>query len=152
LRLIGLDLSTKKIAIAVYDGEGTVPRFVEVVARGRHATDRLDALLVNFRNQLAQLKPVWGAFIEDVSFVRSRRAELDLAQVLGGVKAHLIEAGITYIAVNNMTWKHDLGLGGRASKTNIAEYVSERWLGLVVPSQDCADALCVLEWGVLQDG
>jgi Holliday junction resolvasome RuvABC endonuclease subunit len=150
LTLVAIDLSTKKVAIAVFDGEATVPRLIEVVASGARAADRFDALMANFRNRLGQLTPVGRAFIEDISFVRGRRAELDLAKVLGGVVAHLVDAGIPYVTVNNMVWKRDLGLGGRASKSDIAGYVAGRWLGLKIPSQDTADALCVLEWGIIQ--
>jgi Holliday junction resolvasome RuvABC endonuclease subunit len=149
IKLIGIDLSTKKIALAV--GVETVePQFIELTASEARAADRFNPLMDAFRELLRSLKPVARVFIEDISFVRNRRSELDLAQMLGGVKALLTTAGIPYVTVNNMTWKCALGLGGKASKLAIAEYAAERWLPLEIPSQDAADALCVLEWGIIQ--
>jgi Holliday junction resolvasome RuvABC endonuclease subunit len=151
LTIIAIDLSTKKIAIASGRGSTDFPLTTEVVADGARAADRFDQLMDGFRALLNSIQPVACAFIEDISFVRGRRAELDLAKVLGGVMAHLVDAGIPYVTVNNMVWKRDLGLGGKATKAAIAAYVAEKHGDTVeIASQDSADALCVLEWGIIQ--
>ena len=157
--LVGLDLSTKKIAIAlisdradalwrlgwdIRDGDLYTD---EVVAKGSHMRERFDGLLEGFRNLFETLKPIEHVYIEDVSFVRGRQTELGLAQVLGGVRAHLLDMGIPYTTVNNMTWKRDLGLGGKATKAAIMQHAKDIW-PLVPSSQDVADALSVLEWGM----
>lgn len=157
-RFIGIDLSTKKIAIAV----GVAPEahelavsWREVTAPGDYMADRFRGLVENFRSALEQMKPVDMAFIEDITFTRGRQTELGLAKVMGAVEAHLADCGITYLTVNNVTWKAALGLGSRKGapaerKDRNVEHAQHFWGVSENIGHDVGDALCVLEWGMRQ--
>jgi Holliday junction resolvasome RuvABC endonuclease subunit len=153
--LVGIDLSTKKIAVALASAceasawhDGTVVTY-EVTAQGQHMFDRFDELIAQFRAWFGDINreyPIDHVYIEDISFVRGRQTELGLAQVLGGIKATLYGLGIPYTTVNNTTWKKGLGIGGNAKKAAIMAQVKETWKR-VPESQDTADALGILTWG-----
>lgn len=155
-RFIGIDVSTKKIAVGVAAGqEGCTLAYSwrEVEAPGDHMEDRFRGLAEGFRNALEEFKPVDMAFVEDITFTRARQSELGLAKVLGAVEAHLADCGIPYFLVNNATWRSALGLAGRKGVTkrerkarSVAYAESE--LGVEAPNHDVGDALCVLRWGM----
>jgi Holliday junction resolvasome RuvABC endonuclease subunit len=155
-RFIGIDVSTKKIAVGIAGAHEAEPyqfSWVEVEAAGDHMGDRFRGLVENFRAALEQLRPVDMAFVEDITFTRGRQTELGLAKVLGAVEAHLLDCGIPYMAINNATWRSALGLAGRKGvtkserKARSIEYMSMLW-NVRPPNHDIADALCVLSWGL----
>ena len=119
MRIAGIDLSTKKIAVSFLNGDDA--RTFEVEAKGRRSADRFRDLVQNFRSAMNQVETDI-VFIEDISFVRNRQTELDLAQVLGAVKAHLYEMGRMLHTFNNQTIKAHFNLA-RSSKQDIVEFV-----------------------------
>lgn len=157
-RFIGIDLSTKKISVAVAaapKAEYYAYSWVEVEAKGDHMEGRFQGLIESFRAALEQMKPVDMAFIEDITFTRSRQAELGLAKVLGAIEAHLLDCDIPYLTVNNATWRSELGLAGRKGVTKSERKArsvayAESELNIKVPNHDVGDALCILRWGLWQ--
>lgn len=142
MRIAGIDLSTKTIAVSFLNGDDAST--FEVAAKGRRSADRFRDLVQNFRSAMNQVDTDI-VFIEDISFVRNRQTELDLAQVLGAVKAHLYEMGRMLHTFNNQTIKAHFNLA-RSSKQDIVEFV-ELATSLSGLTEDQADAFLVAMYG-----
>lgn len=150
MRIIGIDLSTKKIAVSLLITDGKASTF-EIKPKGARAADRFRKLMAEFRIQMDRLD-VDFVFIEDISFVRNRQSELDLAQVLGGVKEILYCLDQPFLAINNQTIKARFGKT-RSAKQDIVVFV-EQVVGITGLSEDQADAFLVALYGrsLVEDG
>lgn len=149
MSIAGIDLSTKKIAVAVIDNREL--RWTEVVAtgarKGARAGDRFPKLVRGFKELLYEpwIKDVEFFFIEDISFIRSRKNELDMAMVQGAVMSQLELAGKTYQTCNNSTVKAAFNMmrQGKAAVQRLVERIFQE-KGL---SEDVADAALVAMYG-----
>lgn len=148
----GIDLSTKKIAVAVIDGREL--HWHEVLADGTRAGDRFPKLVRGFRRLLKEpwIGNVEFFFIEDISFLRSRKNELDMAMVQGAVMSQLELAGKTVQTCNNSTVKAAFNMM-RQGKGPVQKLV-EKIFNKKKLSEDVADAALVAMYGrtLLGDG
>lgn len=144
--IAGIDLSTKKIAVAAIDGRKLV-HWTEVTAVGQRAGDRFPKLVHGFRKLTHEgwFRDVEVVFIEDISFIRSRKNELDMAMVQGAVMAQLELAGRTYQSCNNSTVKAAFNMM-RQGKAAVRKLV-EQTFGEKGLSEDVSDAVLVAMYG-----
>lgn len=143
MKVAGIDLSTKKIAVSVLEDD-KASEFLEFTAKGQRSHDRLEELSEKFREWVNSTE-VELFFIEDISFTRNRRSELDLATVMGVVIAHIYAVGKVPMKFNNMTVKKAFNLS-RSSKQDVIKLVEKR-LGVTGVSEDVADAFMVALYG-----
>ncbi len=142
MRIAGVDISTKVIAVSVLDPKG--PTSFEVKAKGRRAADRFEKLMGGWTGLMETLELDF-VFIEDISFSRNRQAELDLAQVLGGMKAVLYGMRRQFRTFNNQTIKAKFNLA-RSAKADTQALV-EKVTGLKGLSEDQSDAFLAAMYG-----
>lgn len=141
--LWGIDLSTKKIAIAQLNDLGM--NGLVLTAKGRVAADRFGDLLSEFKVAINAYKPA-VVVVEDIPFVRNAKAELDLAKVAGALRFICIDAGVDPIFINNKTLKAYYGLSG-SGKEAVVKLMSERWKKQIT-DEDLADATMVASYGL----
>jgi Holliday junction resolvasome RuvABC endonuclease subunit len=157
--IVGIDLSTKKVAVVVLRDQPqsrksgtrwTAAKVYEIVAEGSKAADRFPDIVGKFNSfvkaQFDGRASVW-AFIEDISFVKGRRTELDLAKVQGALEAILRVHGVGVMTVNNQTVKAAFNLS-RSAKNDVVAFVREvAHIGDQKLSEDAADAAIVALYG-----
>lgn len=141
MKIAGIDLSTKKIAVAVIDGQNL--HWTEIVSDGRRAGDRFVPLVQGFNRllKMSWFRKAEVVAIEDISFLGSRKNELDMAMVQGAVMAQLELAGFTVQTCNNSTVKAAFNMM-RQGKTPVQRLV-EKVFSQSRLSSDVADAALV---------
>lgn len=142
MRIAGIDLSTKTIAVSLLNGDEASS--FEVAAKGRRSADRFRDLVQNFRSAMIHVVTDI-VFIEDISFVRNRQSELDLAQVLGAIKEILYDMDRALHTFNNQTIKAHFNLA-RSSKQEVVAFV-KLTTGLSELTEDQSDAFLVAMYG-----
>lgn len=155
LTLCGIDLSTKSIALAFLDD--TEACTVELVEPGKYAEDRFDGLILLLEKLLKEtsLDGLY-VYIEKIPFVKSAKAALDLAAVLGGIRALCAINNVPYVLVNNSVWKKEIGLKGRPSKDDTRDLMAKTYDIILEDypnfSENQSDALAVATFGALKQG
>ncbi len=142
MRIAGVDISTKVIAVSILDPKQNTS--FEIRVKGGRAADRFEKLIAGWRELMPTLALDF-IFIEDISFVRKRQTELDLAQVLGGMKAVLYGLGIQFRTFNNQTIKAKFNLARSAKADTVA--LVEKVTGLHELSEDQSDAFLAAMYG-----
>ncbi len=147
-RVIGIDVSTKKIACILLD-ESTW-RDVEFSSKAKTWNLRLDELQEQFwiflRDKVTDDDYL---FIEDIPYVQNAQALIRLVHIVAMCRTLATFFGRKYQYVNNLTWKQRVVGSGRASKDDIAAkarklYGEEETNHL---SQDSLDALLIATYG-----
>ncbi len=154
MAVLGVDISTRKLAfVFVGDDESICWRY-EGEAAGRLSADRFPTLVTHATFVLnTWYGSLTGAacrvVIEGLPYVRSRDGIVGLAKVLGMVEGLALHFGFKVEVVDGHVWKHALGLSGNANKEAIAAFaLSEGFEG---ESQDLLDAYCIGLAGVRKD-
>ena len=145
MKVVGVDLSTKKISAVALCGKPS--RGWEVEVPGRLADDRIPALSAAFAAYLRAEKPD-VVYVEGLPFVKNREAIVGLASVLGSIRGACAIYGIRCVVVPGYGWKRALGCG--TSKQQVGEWVRSR--GLEFRSQDLTDAYAIAEYGAGIEG
>lgn len=140
MKVLGVDISTKKISAVSFDGAPSEGWEVEIP--GKLAEDRFSRLTAAFAAYLRAEGPD-VVYVEGLPFVKNRDAIVGLASVLGAVRGACAIYGIRCVTVPGHLWKKTLGIG--ASKDKVAAWCSER--GHEFRSQDLIDAYAIAEYG-----
>ena len=142
---LGVDVSTRRIAVVGYNTYGRQLSGVFVLdAKGRRAADRFPDLIAQFDALLgSEVTPQHRVMVEDVPYVQNARSTLDLAAVIGAVRALCVVRGIQCETANTMTWRWAIGAGGR--KSDIRDWAAAR--GFEHKLQDVIDAYCIAVYG-----
>lgn len=143
--ICGIDLSTKSIAFGFIFEDGA-DLYHEVIAKGNKAVDRFQELMTETYIYLYRVRPS-HVYVEDIPYVKNARSELDLAAVLGGVRALCVALSIPYTIVHNLTWKKTLGLK-KPNKDDIRVEVTKRLSLSEDLSQNIIDALGICLHGL----
>ena len=147
-RVIGIDVSTQKIASIVLDN--MVWREVEFVSKAKVWNERLDELQEQFWIFLRDIVSNDDhIFIEDVPYVQNAQALIRLVHTVAMCRTIATFLILYFHYVNNLTWKKRVVGSGRASKEEIANkarvlYGEENTERL---SQDSLDALLIATYG-----
>lgn len=155
--VLGVDLDTKKISMAVVNAEETnrPPLYATASGgKGKLAAARFVPLITDAVYVLSGLPIVDLVAIEGLPFVKNRDGFIGLAKVLGAFQFVCSQRGLPTLIVKGREWKEALGLSPNANKETIMRHVvalidDEDFLP---PTQDHADALCVGIWGVSHGG
>jgi len=147
-RVIGIDVSTRKVACVLLDYPDW--QVVEFVSKAKDWQGRLDELQEQFwiflRDIVTQDDRI---FIEDIPYVQNAQALIRLVHVVAMCRTIATFFNCDFRYVNNLTWKQRVVGSGRASKQDIADkaqilYGEERTKHL---SQDSLDALLIATYG-----
>ena len=150
MRVIGIDISTKKIACVILDSNSF--RVVEFTSKQKTWDSRLDDLQSQFWEfvETEVDKERDFIFIEEIPFVQNRQAVIRLVHVLAMCRTGAVRLGSSCTYVNVNVWMQR-GVGkGNASKEDIANKAislyGERVHSL---NQDCWDALLIATYGLV---
>lgn len=155
MTLIGVDLGTRKVTIAVFtegdsghrlywtetfEVEEEIPRGHVLLALARYVHDEAISYSAD---------QVW---VEDVIVGNNRKYSIQLAQVLGAVMAQLARIkGLDQRVVDNKAWKREIVGNGNASKDMVREYIHVThpdYALLCGEDQDSYDATCIGLYGI----
>ena len=147
-KVIGIDVSTKKIACILLDGDTW--RNVEFISKSKTWDARLDDLQEQFWFFVRDfVKDDDILFIEDIPYVQNAQALIRLVHTLAMCRkvANVFKRKHRY--VNNLTWKLKVVGTGKASKEDIvakaqALYGEKETKHL---TQDSFDALLIATYG-----
>jgi len=150
MSVIGIDISTSKIAIAtISQNDYSV---IELTTKSRSWELRLKQLYPQFFEYVEEnITSDDLVIIEDVPMVQNRAAVIRLTHVVAMCRVVFIHHGIDCFGVNVSTWKKDVIGDGRADKEKIKLMASKIFDKKVSRlSQDSVDALCIAKWGDLR--
>lgn len=152
MNVVGLDLSTKKLAI-VGDFAGTY-RYASITL-GQKLPESTEEARQTVRQWLRRVTSsnVCHAYVEQpVVGVGGVQTTLKQSYINGAVQAALVAEGyIVHPLVSNSHWKKEVIGSGRASKEEITDWVRTNWKGLyrtIGDDQDVMDAACILIYGL----
>jgi Holliday junction resolvasome RuvABC endonuclease subunit len=152
MTVIGIDLGTRKVAVAVLTGDGlqraTAYAPAEGLSRGYQLLE-----LGRYVHDQALFHDADQVWIEDVIVGNNHKYSLQLAQVLGAVLAALgvSPAGLDVRLVGNKAWKKEIVGNGNASKDMIRNYIVDThpdYALLCADDQDKYDATCIGLYGL----
>ena len=150
MSVIGLDVSTSKLAIATLPLEGY--SVVELISKSRSWETRLKELYTQFlpwvQENVSQDDLVC---IEDIPLVQNRQSLIKLVHVLAMCRVVFMHHDMEIFTVNVKTWKKDVIGDGGADKDKI-KAMAIKILGQDVSklSQDSIDALMIAKWGQIR--
>lgn len=147
IKVLGVDISTKKISAVCMDEEAIPFAVFEHEQPGKTADVRFSGLVVNFLWLVEQLDPD-VIYVEGLPFVKSRAGVVSIASILGAVRTVSTICEIRCVVVPGYTWKKEIGTG--VKKEAIAQWVEidsgEYFKHLV--SQDLMDAYAISKYGL----
>jgi Holliday junction resolvasome RuvABC endonuclease subunit len=150
MTVYGIDISTKKIAVAKILPDGF--DVVELTAKSRSWESRLQQLYPQFFEYVSKTM-VTDDFvvIEDVPLVQNRAALIKLTHFVAMCKVVCLHHEIDCFPVNVKTWKRSVLGDGNADKDKIRSMAKQIFGAKISKlSQDGVDALCVAKWGDLR--
>ena len=150
MSVLGLDISTSKIAIATLSLDGYA--VVELISKSRSWETRLKELYLQFLPWVASnVSPDDLVCIEYIPLVQNRQSLIKLVHVLAMCRVVFMEHDMDVFTVNVKTWKKDVIGHGGADKDKIRA-MAIKILGQDVSklSQDAIDALMIAKWGELR--
>ena len=150
MSVFGIDISTKKIAIANISSDDY--SVVELTSKSRSWERRLEQLYPQIFEYVEEnITSDDLVIIEDVPMVQNRAAVIRLTHVVAMCRVVCIHHGVDCFGVNVSTWKKDVIGDGRADKDKIKLMESKIFDKKVLKlSQDSIDALCIAKWGDLR--
>lgn len=150
MSVIGLDVSTSKLAIATLPLEGY--SVVELISKSRSWETRLKELYTQFLPWVHEnVSKDDLVCIEDIPLVQNRQSLIKLVHVLAMCRVVFMHHDMEIFTVNVKTWKKDVIGDGGADKDKI-KAMAIKILGQDVSklSQDSIDALMIAKWGQLR--
>ena len=150
MSILGLDISTSKIAIATLSLDGY--HVVELISKSRSWETRLKELYAQFLPWVAtNVSPNDLVCIEDIPLVQNRQSLIKLIHVLAMCRVVFMEHDMDVFTVNVKTWKKDVIGDGGADKDKV-KAMAIKILGQDINklSQDAIDALMIAKWGELR--
>ena len=150
MSVIGLDISTSKLAIATLPLEGY--SVVELISKSRSWETRLKELYTQFLPWVHEnVSKDDLVCIEDIPLVQNRQSLIKLVHVLAMCRVVFMHFDMEIFTVNVKTWKKDVIGDGGADKDKI-KAMAIKILGQDVSklSQVSIDALMIAKWGQLR--
>ena len=150
MSVIGVDISTSKLAIATLPLEGY--SVVELISKSRSWETRLKELYAQFLPWVQEnVSKDDLVCIEEIPLVQNRQSLIKLVHVLAMCRVVFMHCDMEIFTVNVKTWKKDVIGDGGADKDKI-KAMAIKILGQDVSklSQDSIDALMIAKWGQLR--
>jgi len=147
MRVVGIDVSTKKIACVLLDSSEF--QVIEFISRQKSWDQRLVELQSQFWDFVeTKLSKEDSIFIEEIPFVHNRQGLIRLVHVLAMCKVAATHFNVPCTYVNVKTWKQRVVGNGNATKKDIADKAELIYGDRVSQfSQDALDALMVATYG-----
>lgn len=148
MRVLGVDLGTRKVATALFEGDELLHAFAFEVSFHLARNQQLNTIGNHVCGQ-AVLHGVDSVWIEDVIVGNNRKYSIGLAQVQGAVMGMLPHIMDTRV-VDNKTWKKHVVGNGNADKLAVRHYIDvthPAYAPLCGDDQDLYDAACIGLYG-----
>ena len=152
MRVVGIDLGIKKVALAYVKGAallGTEAYESHSLLRTAQLMDLGDYVY----SEVKYYNPAY-VFIESTIIGNNRKYSIRLAETMGAVLAGLgllqTEMPFDVVPVNNKAWKMKTIGNGNATKTAVRDYIDgiqEAYAGLCAGDQDRYDAAAIGLYG-----
>jgi Holliday junction resolvasome RuvABC endonuclease subunit len=148
VKIAGIDLSTKSIAISVLGDTVHETHWTEIVSKHKTPADRFTQLLHGFRQALTEswIKDVETFCIEEIGFMANGRTTIDMALVMGAVLGELERRGKIVMQLHVSTIRAKFGLV-RSDKKSIQRFVERAIKQKHLPTDNVADAFLVAMYG-----
>jgi Holliday junction resolvasome RuvABC endonuclease subunit len=140
----GFDCSSKAVHAAFVDDDENLVDLRKFGSPLKSADDRFYEILDKFNDDLSIIT-MTAAAIESAIYIQNAKATIAIASVVAGIKYGLHRSGISFVAVDNNTWKRQVLGKGNAKKPDIMAFAKDVW-GDRFPEQDYADAACIALW------
>jgi Holliday junction resolvasome RuvABC endonuclease subunit len=154
VNLLGIDLGTRKVALAVFVESELVQAYVHETPE-EMARDLQLRELGGLAHDIGQLHGTDSVWIEDTIIGNNRKYSIQLGQVMGAVLAgmgHLrLSQGTDIQRVDNRVWKREVLGKGHASKDEVKDYIVvtyPAYAPLCGDDQDLYDAACIGLYGL----
>lgn len=158
MRIAGFDCSTKSIACVILD-ENKQHVYSCYVSSAKDSMDlRLDDLSKKMflpygsgtieRNIFSN--KVSLCVVENPIYLQNIKATSGIAQIVGMVKHISSRYDVSFMGIDNKSWKKSVLGSGKASKEEIMKFAVDNWYEEFITNQDLADAACIALWGVLR--
>lgn len=154
MSLIGIDLGTRKAAVAVFTdterGRELAMAYAHEVPAGVTRPHQL-AALAGWVHDMCVLHEADTVFIEAVIVGNNHKYSLALAEVKGAILAALARLPVVLQMVDNKTWKKQMVGNGNATKDMVRNYILAThpdYAPICGDDQDCYDACCIGLYGL----
>ena len=154
--IVGLDISSFKLALAVIDREGY--SVLELNSSSKKSwVERFYFLYDKFQSYVQEnLSSDDVVYIEDMPYVRNKKSYATLTHFLAMCRLVLYANGIHYYVVHHSTWKKaaevkTYRLKSDQVKVEVAKRCKELFDVEDSMSQDCMDALLIAYYGYMRE-
>lgn len=133
LRVLGLDLGSKRIGVAISDSSALIANAFTVIQRGRRRSDDHDAIAKIVRDEEVDLVVVGLPLSMDGSrgtAAVAALAERDVLATVLGVPVETSDERLTTVAADNVLMQAGLGAGARRKVVDkvAATVILQSWL------------------------
>jgi Holliday junction resolvasome RuvABC endonuclease subunit len=153
MNLIGVDLGTHKVALAVFVEDTMVAAYAHE-SPSDLSRDLQLLELSSFTHDVGLSVGVDSVWIEDTIIGNNRKYSIQLSEAKGALLADLarlrLELGTDVRLVDNKTWKREVVGNGNASKDQVRDYIRvthPAYAAFCGDDQDCYDAACIGLYG-----
>ena len=152
---IGFDCSSKAIHCVILDSDFNLVVQKKWGSKKKLFDNRFPEFANNFYEDLSKIIIHTGkekilVAIEQAIFIQNPKTTVEIANVIGCVRAVCYVKGFDVTMVDNRRWKKSVVGKGNAKKPEILSYAIERW-GDVFVEQDFADAACIAAWRIKEE-
>ena len=153
---VGFDCSSKAIHCVVLDSEYNLITKKKWASKEKTFEERFKEFSMSFWADLSKIyitdtgKEQVKVAIEQAILIQNPKTTIEIANVIGCVRAGCHRNNYDVVVVDNSRWKKSVIGNGNASKADILSHAKEIW-GDVFEEQDFADAACIAAWRLKED-
>jgi len=150
---VGFDCSSKAIHCVVLDSEYRLITKKKWSSKAKTFDERFKEFSVSFWDDLSKIyitdteKTQVKVAIEQAILIQNPKTTIEIANVIGCVRAGCHRNNYDVIVVDNRRWKKVVIGNGNANKADILSHAQDVW-GDVFEEQDFADAACIAAWRI----
>jgi len=151
MRIVGVDLDSKKIAIAIFDDSKFTSYFF-YHSKIKNTQERIFDLYDEFGVIIKGISPN-KVYFEDSLYIQNFKSSKVLSEVLGNCKLVCRLAQIPFGVVSNKTWKKIVIGNGNATKEDIKNFVLAKYNDKFDEDepQDIFDAIGIGLYGIYKE-
>ena len=153
---VGFDCSSKAIHCVVLDSEYKLITKKKWASSKKTFEERFHEFSMSFWADLSKIyitdtgEEQVKVAIEQAILIQNPKTTIEIAIVIGCVRAGCHRNNYNVIVVDNRRWKKSVIGNGNASKADILSHAQDVW-GDVFEEQDFADAACIAAWRLKED-
>ena len=151
---IGIDCATKRIDAVVIDRKKNWVTSVSLTTDEVDIDRRLMSLANSFneslKNELIKGHPLdFFVAVENPIYVQNVKVTVAITQIVTAVKIDLGFMGVSFVGIDNKSWKKSVLGDGSSDKEKIKAFATMLW-GDNIKSQDLADASLISLWAQMR--